>query len=249
MGTLLNVLERREFKRLEKVIEDGVRTFLEVGAALKAIQGGKLYRETHKTFEAYVTERFGFERAHAYRMIEAAEIRENLSPIGDKIGLPDNESQCRELAKVPEDKAAEVWEKAVETAKEKGVAPTAKIVAEARKEVLAEESSDAAPDETPDEAQGLEFDEMIARAQEVIKGIIRPINEAMRLLNDVADVVGLEAVVDKQKNVHMSLTNAKGALMLAMPECVCPRCNGAKCVQCGNHGWVNSRLKKELGHG
>jgi hypothetical protein len=67
--------------------------------ALKELRDKKLYRSTHQTFEDYVVGRFGMQRAHAYRLINAAVVIENSSPIGDI--LPMNESQCREIAKLP----------------------------------------------------------------------------------------------------------------------------------------------------
>jgi hypothetical protein len=64
------------------------------------------------TFEAYCQQRWQMSRAHAYRMIEAAEV---VSPIGDTdLPLPANEGQARELARVPEPDRAEVWAATVE---------------------------------------------------------------------------------------------------------------------------------------
>ena len=88
--------EERERHRLELKVELG---FQEAVKALKELRDKKLYRSTHQTFEDYVVGRFGMQRAHAYRLINAAIVIENLSPIGDI--LPMNESQCREIAKLP----------------------------------------------------------------------------------------------------------------------------------------------------
>lgn len=77
----------------EEVIERGRLTFLEVGSALAAIRDGRLYQNTHATFEAYCRERWGMSRQHAYRQIAAAR-RAALSPMGD---MPSNERQVRRL--------------------------------------------------------------------------------------------------------------------------------------------------------
>ncbi|HZL06083.1 MAG TPA: DNA N-6-adenine-methyltransferase [Coriobacteriia bacterium] len=92
----------------EQIIERGLATFVEVGQALLRIRDERLYRESHKTFEAYCRERWGMNRAHAYRQIEAAKIAGVLSPIGD---TPASESVARELVPLLEDEAdlAETW--------------------------------------------------------------------------------------------------------------------------------------------
>lgn len=94
----LNVLERGELRKAEATIDKGQQTFLEVGNALMAIRDGKLYREGHKTFEAYCKERWAFDKAHAYRLIASVQVVNGLSPTGDKITT---ERQARELGKVP----------------------------------------------------------------------------------------------------------------------------------------------------
>ena len=63
----------------EATIEKGRKTFVEVGKALAKIRDGKLYRETHTTFEAYCQERWGWNRDRAYKLIEGAEVSENVS--------------------------------------------------------------------------------------------------------------------------------------------------------------------------
>ncbi len=100
----------------EAVIERGLGSFLEVGAALIAIRDGKLYRATHSTFEAYCADRWQLSRPHAYRLIGAAETVAALSPIGD-IPLPSSESQVRELTGLTPEVAAEVMTAAAESGK------------------------------------------------------------------------------------------------------------------------------------
>ena len=54
------------------------RAFFEAGKALTELRDRRLYRSTHPTFEEYCKERFGFERRHPYRLIEAAGVVDNL---------------------------------------------------------------------------------------------------------------------------------------------------------------------------
>ncbi len=71
-------------------------------------------RETHGTFEDYCRERWGMERRHAYRLIDAAGVVSNLCPTGHI--LPTTERQARELTALEPEQQREVWTRAVETA-------------------------------------------------------------------------------------------------------------------------------------
>lgn len=108
---------------LEARIERGLATFIEVGSALLEIRDRRLYRERgFDRFEDYCRERWGFNRAHAYRLIESAHVAVALSPIGD---TPANEAQARELARLREpDLIRDVWQEVRETAPE----PTARDI-------------------------------------------------------------------------------------------------------------------------
>jgi hypothetical protein len=79
---------------LERVIERGQQTFIEVGRALLEIRDRRLYRETHATFEAYCRERWGWSRRHANRQIEAARVVDAVGPVGPK---PESERQARAM--------------------------------------------------------------------------------------------------------------------------------------------------------
>lgn len=123
--------EEKERHRLEIKID---RAISESWLALKQLRDRRLYRSTHKTFEEYALERFGYNRAHAYRLISAAVVLENLSltPIEDDLSpnwrqkLPISESQCRELAKLPSKQQPFAWDQVLEVSGDK--APTAKVV-------------------------------------------------------------------------------------------------------------------------
>lgn len=115
-------LDTRSLTDLEAVIERGLQTFVEVGAALMSIRERKLYRETHDTFDAYCKDRWGWTATRAYRLMQASEVVETL-PIGS---TPANEAQARELVKVPEAERAEVMQEASTNGK-----PTAEKIREA----------------------------------------------------------------------------------------------------------------------
>jgi phage N-6-adenine-methyltransferase len=116
----LSASEDAELAACEVVIESGLQTFYEVGCALLKIRDGKLYRQTHKTFEDYCRGRWEFSKTHANRLIQSAEVLDNLAPIGVK---PQTESQARELAAVGVhdiDAQRAVWQIALATAPTSG---------------------------------------------------------------------------------------------------------------------------------
>ena len=134
--------EARDRLHLERKVE---RSFVEAGKALLELRQRKLFRSTHSTFDDYVRERFGMQRAHSYRLMDAAVIVKNLeekclplgdipsnridsykmSPIGRQI-LPTNERQVRPLSKLNPNEQAEAWSEAVSQAG--GKVPPARVV-------------------------------------------------------------------------------------------------------------------------
>ena len=68
----LTTWESGRLAHLEGVIEAGLQTFYDVGGALMEIREGRLYRQTHRSFEAYTKERWGMGKSRAHQLIEAA---------------------------------------------------------------------------------------------------------------------------------------------------------------------------------
>lgn len=106
--------DRIRLNRYESLIQRCMPSFVEVGAALLHIRGEKLYRETHRSFEAYCKDRWGFTRQRAHQYIESAVVVNKVSTIVDT--FPRNESQARELCRLPDGQRASAWKEAVETA-------------------------------------------------------------------------------------------------------------------------------------
>jgi len=93
---------------LENIIDTQRRCFYKFGKALKEIRDDRLYRELlFDTFEAYLKKRWDMSRSHAYRLIEACRVIENLSPIGDI--LPENEAQLRPLVQLKPFDQRRIW--------------------------------------------------------------------------------------------------------------------------------------------
>ena len=105
--TPLTVEDAALLDECERIVNKGIQSFTDVGNALKIIQDGRLYRETHDTFEKYVKAKWDIGRAHAYRLIGSAETMQVLSPLGDI--LPTAETHVRPLLQFPLEDRPEVW--------------------------------------------------------------------------------------------------------------------------------------------
>ncbi len=121
---------------LERQVE---RAFYEAGKALQELRNRRLYRSTHRTFESYCQERFGFSRRHINYLITAVDVVDNLKmgTIGSQKSetetrtngaqiLPTSERQVRPLTKLEPEQQREAWTKAVESAG--GKVPSGRIV-------------------------------------------------------------------------------------------------------------------------
>jgi hypothetical protein len=108
-------LSTRRLSQLESVIKQYRQDFYSVGKALGEIRDGRHYRKLNlKSFESYVRLRWDMGRSHAYRLIEAFSLIDNLSPIGD---VPKNEAQARPLTKLDAFSQRRVWRDFLKTGK------------------------------------------------------------------------------------------------------------------------------------
>ena len=105
--------EEADRQQLELRVE---RALYEGGSALRSLRDRRLYRSTHKTWEDYCQDRFGFNRTSAQHQISAAEVVGNLFTIGKQFPLPTNERQVRPLTKLEPDEQRQVWHSAVDAA-------------------------------------------------------------------------------------------------------------------------------------
>jgi hypothetical protein len=110
----MSQLAPRDLPTLERVIEGGLRTFVDVGQALLEIRDGRLYREQeYATFEAYCQQRWGLKRQRAYELMGAASAVISMSEISDTV--PAKESHAAELSRLPTaDERVEAWAAVVE---------------------------------------------------------------------------------------------------------------------------------------
>lgn len=110
MSTDLVPTERKRLKELEGVVQRSIKAFVDVGQALQEIRDSRLYRQTHKTFEDYLEDRWGMKRRTGYAYIAGASVALNV-PTSAQIPL----SKSVELARLePEEQRRIVVEAPVE---------------------------------------------------------------------------------------------------------------------------------------
>jgi hypothetical protein len=231
MGTLL-VTEESDFRRCEEVIEKGMSTFVEVGQALARIRDGKLYRDTHGTFAAYVKNRWGYGRDWAYKLIEAAGVTENVyHGIQTRPSLPPiltpSERQARELAKAPPEKQAGIWSEVVE---EHGEEVTAAKVAEAVARSAKAEPADDEPAEEPDAIEVTLSDPWWASVCRDLNAIRKGIDE--RLCDPLLE----PHMRSWCGRVTAELRQIRSTIKNAAPAERCLRCRGIGCSRCLDTG-------------
>jgi hypothetical protein len=95
---------------------DGLRiAFWAAGRALQIVRDGRLYRDSHGTFDEYVEQRWDMQRSYAHKLIRAWPLAAKLNPVAPGI----NEGQIRELLPVAaehgEDAAVTVYTTIAET--------------------------------------------------------------------------------------------------------------------------------------
>jgi len=116
--------EERERHRLELRVE---RAFYQAGAALRQLRDRRLYRSTHRNFEDYCRDRFGYNRSRSYQLIDAAVVVDNLKKCPQFVDkLPKSESQCRPLTKLTPQQQQQAWNSLLEETG--GAIPTGKEV-------------------------------------------------------------------------------------------------------------------------
>jgi len=109
-------LSDRRLAQLEAVIKTYRQDFYSVGKALKEIRDARHYHKlSFKSFESYLRIRWDMGRSHAYRLIEAFCVIDNLSPIGDV--LPQNEAQARPLTQLDAFSQRRLWREFLKTGK------------------------------------------------------------------------------------------------------------------------------------
>lgn len=85
--------QKAELAVHESVIDEYRKFYHLAGKAFEEIHKNKLYRE-YGTFAKYAFEKWGYSRVHAWRLIRASQVYDNIEDIG---WIPENESVIRPL--------------------------------------------------------------------------------------------------------------------------------------------------------
>lgn len=102
--------EELELNRCEKEIEAGLQIFYKVGVALTTIRDRRLYRDSYRTFDQYLRDRWHFRRQHGYRLIDSVEPYQVVTAHSEV--APTAERQLRPLQKLPREQWPEAWKAA-----------------------------------------------------------------------------------------------------------------------------------------
>lgn len=104
------------------------RAFYEAGCSLRELRDRRLYRSSHKNFEEYCRDRFGFSRQNADYFIAGAGVVDNLLCLTKNLcqTLPTKFEQVRHLTSLNPDEQSQVWQEAVVAAG--GRVPSGRIV-------------------------------------------------------------------------------------------------------------------------
>ncbi|QDU94132.1 hypothetical protein [Lignipirellula cremea] len=111
--TTLTIEQQEEAKFHEKIIDDGLAGYVEIGLALRAIQAKKLH--TGK-FIDYAIDRFGMKSHTIYRFMRSAQVAKNL--MDAELPRPKNAGQAHRLHELFKDDPADqvaLWRKVVES--------------------------------------------------------------------------------------------------------------------------------------
>jgi hypothetical protein len=231
---ILNSLEGKRYQKLKEQIGQWMNDRFKIGEALREIRDSKLYRQEYPTFEAFCAKEYNIEVKRAYRLIEAAAVKESvaMSPIGDKLT---NEGQARALSIVPPQERAEV----LEAASAKGEV-TAKTITEAARETKAKTEK---PAEQLDKT-GYPIPEAILpewqRATEVAQGMLTRIsNLRIELKNGLqSDPIFAEVT----NTTVADFDNAYTSIKCVKPYAVCSSCAGhnrKRCNLCKGRGFLS----------
>ena len=251
LSNQLNSQERSRLRLLKARVDKAIESHNAGGEALLEISETRLYRETHKTFEAFVFENWGLSRSRAYQIIDASKSAARLSTIVDKTpsaaGIK-TESQHRELRDVSDRNLPKVIESAAAMAATENKPITAKHIKAAKESIAAAVTADMAEESPPAKP----------RASIVRDGLGRDVPESLRDVQTTTLIGGAigraidkckREVTDKLVDEHWPLLSLqeieidfhsiKRKFVNAAYWTACPRCDGDGCKKCRGNGFLS----------
>lgn len=101
MADAVETAEKRELKKFETIVRNGIKSYITVGNALKSIQDKKLYKQKHPTFDTYCEKVWGFTRSAAYGYLHAVEVVES---VHSNVQIPQTKALALYPLKTPEER-------------------------------------------------------------------------------------------------------------------------------------------------
>lgn len=253
---------------LEKIIEKGKQTFIDVGLALVEIRDNRLYKTECKSFEEYCLKRWNWTRRRADQVVKTALAVQGVTQ-KVRSTLLISERAASELAKVPKNEQEKVLKQAAKNGAvtagsvkkaaasnhrdvrgvdpyfyTSGTAPAAELghdpIPDAEAGSLAEPERDIVRDKT-----GYEIPEHLHglwdRSQE-IQDILTAISKIKGTLERAQEAGDLMFVEVNFSGGIADLKNAYTNIQRAKPYAVCTSCQGKtskNCALCGGKGLLS----------
>lgn len=76
--------------------------------------------------------------------------------------------------------------------------------------------------------------------------VLKQVRQSIKALRELPAMPGLEMLTSRKESVARHLESAATAITAYLPAIVCPKCHGACCPDCGNHGWLNKAAQRSL---
>lgn len=115
----LSEQEKQSLAAYEKTVNEGESKGLEVALALSEVHRRSLYRETHKSYDLYCEDKWGFQRSHANRLKNAGIAYSALKSLHAKdksVRLPTSESHLRPFGGMSDEAIQNAWKQVLEKA-------------------------------------------------------------------------------------------------------------------------------------
>jgi hypothetical protein len=225
--------ELDRFGELERRIEVGIRSFLDVGAALAEIRSERLYREAYKTFEEYCNARWGFTASRGRQLIAAVEA---IASLPADLPVPERATQASALARVSEEDRAAVWMDALDEADDQARDVTCADIERAAKRLASNPRSQS------------DGERNIEEVSDLFRQITASISTALQIAEKLSATSAREWMLTSGSALSKHLRDARDHVSSAKPAGICPECNGDRCRKCLDTGWVNkarmSTMKK-----
>ncbi len=232
--------EQDRFEKLERIIEKGQKTFVEVGLAAAEIKVRKLWRATKKadgtlcqSFEEYTDFKFGWSRQYATKFLGAAVTVSQLPPADAKKITTVNAAAA--VKNVPPAKRAAV----IKAATAEGKPVTAASVKAAAK-AISPPPQKKIKDETGLIVPSLAL-AIWARREEVHQMLfhISVVRSKIKAFQDANDPILAEGAA---QSAQAAMDQAYGDVKTFKPYAVCPTCQAAApegCGLCGGRGVIS----------